>query len=460
MREARLGDVVASMKNGIYKPASEYADDGVPCLRMYNIEAGSIVWRDIKRMKVTPTEQADYGLLEGDLLVNRVNSRELVGKAAVIPAGMEPSVFESKNIRVRLDAEKALPKFISYQLFAHGSRHFANNAQQVVGMASISQGQLADFPIVLTDLDEQRRIVAEIDKQFSRLDEAVANLQRVKANLKRYKAAVLKAAVEGRLVETEASIACREGRGYETGEQLLQRILEDRRKQWSGRGKYRPPQAPVDTDADLPEGWVWASIDQLAEVGTGATPSRSNSAYWDGGDIPWVSSSVVNAGQVTEATEFVTERALAETNLTLYPPGTFLLAMYGEGKTRGKCTELRIHATTNQALAALQASADVRGYLRHFLEYNYEEMRKLASGGVQPNLNLSLVRSVCVPLPPAAEQVRISAEIDRQLTTLRGVEAGVDVNLQRTQALRQSVLVKVFFRDSHQIQTRHITTDT
>jgi type I restriction enzyme S subunit len=79
-------------------------------------------------------------------------------------------------------------------------------------MASISQKQLADFPIVLTELDEQRRIVAEIEKQFSRLDEAVANLKRVKANLKRYKAAVLKAAVEGRLVETEAELARREGR--------------------------------------------------------------------------------------------------------------------------------------------------------------------------------------------------------------------------------------------------------
>ena len=66
MRQARLSDVVASMKNGIYKPASSYADDGMPCLRMYNIEAGSIVWRDIKRMKVTPAEQVDYGAYSGE----------------------------------------------------------------------------------------------------------------------------------------------------------------------------------------------------------------------------------------------------------------------------------------------------------------------------------------------------------------------------------------------------------
>jgi type I restriction enzyme S subunit len=182
----------------------------------------------------------------------------------------------------------------------------------------------------------------------------------------------------------------------------------------------------------------------LAEVGTGATPKRDKAVYWNDGDVPWVTSSVVNGDYVDAASEFVTKLALAETNLTLYPVGTLLLAMYGEGKTRGKCAELRIPATTNQALAALQVAAPVRGYVRQFLELNYEEMRKVASGGVQPNLNLSLVRAVCVPLPPLAEQVRIVAEVDRHLSIVRGVEAEVDTNLRRVQALRQATLLKAF----------------
>src|SRR6266508_2995260 len=107
MKEARLGDVTASMKNGLYKPATQYGDDGTACLRMYNIHEGRIVWRDIKRMRISSEELQEYGLREGDLLVNRVNSRELVGKTAVIPRGLEPSVFESKNIRLRVDQNKA-----------------------------------------------------------------------------------------------------------------------------------------------------------------------------------------------------------------------------------------------------------------------------------------------------------------------------------------------------------------
>ena len=118
--------------------------------------------------------------------------------------------------------------------------------------------------------------------------------------------------------------------------------------------------------------------------------------------------------------------------------------MYGEGKTRGKCAELRIPATTNQALAALQVNDQVRAYVRHFLELNYEEMRKVAAGGVQPNLNLSLVRAVAVPLPPLAEQIRIVAEVDRRISLVRSVVAEVDANLKRAQALRQSTLSKAF----------------
>jgi type I restriction enzyme S subunit len=152
----------------------------------------------------------------------------------------------------------------------------------------------------------------------------------------------------------------------------------------------------------------------------------------------------VNGEYVDQASEFVTERALAETNLSIYPPGTLLLAMYGEGKTRGRCSELRIAATTNQALAAIQAAEPVRRYLRLLLERSYEETRKAASGGVQPNLNLSLVRAIAVPLPPLAEQHRIVAEADRRLSLIRAAEAQVAANLARAQRLRQSILQAAF----------------
>ena len=414
----------------------------MPVLRATNIQESRLVLESDLVFVPDSNVSANQRLRAGDIVVaTSSGSKHLVGKSGLVHKDW-PGSFGAfcAAIRPKSNIES---RYLA--AFLQSPSYWKQVGKKALGVNinNLRRGDIESLTLPLPPLAKQREIVAELEKQFSRLDEAVANLQRVKANLKRYKASVLKAAVEGRLVETEATQASREGRTYETGEQLLQRILEERRAKWAGRGKWKAPEAPT-VETTLPEGWTWASVDQLADVGTGATPKRDKAAYWNDGDVPWVTSSVVNGDYVDQASEFVTKLALAETNLTLYPIGTLLIAMYGEGKTRGKCTELRIPASTNQALAALQVDSSIRGYLRHFLELNYEEMRKVASGGVQPNLNLSLVRAVCVPLPPLPEQVRIVAEVDRHLSIIREVEAEVDANLQRAQALRQAVLATSF----------------
>ena len=449
MKPARLGDVAESMKNGMYKPASEYGDDGIPCLRMYNIDAGGIAWRDIKRMRVTDAERVDYGLLEGDLLVNRVNSRELVGKTALIPFGMEASVFESKNIRLRLRADKARSKFINYQLLASGRHHFASNAQQVVGMASISQTQLADFPIVLTGLEQQDEIIAELDKQFSRLDEAVANLQRVKGNLKRYKASVLKDAVEGRLVLSEAELARREGRSFETGEQLLQRILETRRKEWQGRGKYKEPVAANTAGLPiLPSGWTWATIEQLTYLVTSG--SRGWGDFYSDNGVLFIRAQDIK-------TDALNMKGLARVNVPIDAEGSrssvgandILATITGANVTKSALVPMLSEpAFVSQHVALLKlTSSDTAAFVFNWLvspANGRKTLEKWAYGAGKPGLSLEQVRALPVALPSLAEQTRIVDEVERRLSLVRGVEAEVDANLKRAQALRQATLAKAF----------------
>ena len=144
----------------------------------------------------------------------------------------------------------------------------------------------------------------------------------------------------------------------------------------------------------------------LAFVRTGATPKKGKSRYWRNGTIPWVTSGSTRGLVVNSATDFVTSAALNETNLTIFPPGTLLIAMYGEGKTRGSCAELEIPATTNQAIAALVTesfSDEVKDWLKLFFHYNYRQIRRRAAGGVQPNLNLGIIKSIPIPLPPLVE---------------------------------------------------------
>ena len=206
LQQIALGDVIESMKNGIYRPRNIYSDDGIACLRMYNIETGKIVWKDIKRMNLTSDEIREYQLLPGDLLVNRVNSRELVGKAAPIPTGLETCVFESKNIRVRLKRDVADPKFIGFAMSVFGPEHFNRNAQQVVGMASISQPQVCSLKIQLPPLPDQERIVGEVERRLSVVEELEAvvnaNLQRAT----RLRQSILQRAFEGELLDEQLGL--------------------------------------------------------------------------------------------------------------------------------------------------------------------------------------------------------------------------------------------------------------
>ena len=301
---------------------------------------------------------------------------------------------------------------------------------------------LKKFQLPLPPLNQQTHIVAEIEKQFSRLDEAVANLKRVKANLKRYKAAVLKAAVEGKLTEEWR----KQHPDVEPADKLLERILAERREKWQGRGKYKEPVAPDTTDLpELPEGWVWASISQVFEVCIGATPSRGKSEYWNG-TIPWVSSGEVAFCRIRSTRETITDLGLKNTSTRLHPPGTVLLGMIGEGKTRGQVAILDIDACNNQNSAAIRVSdADViPEYVYNFFECEYESTRKRGSGGNQPALNKSRVGQIVFPLPSIAEQCQIVVEVERCLSIVAGVDAQIDSNCHRADRLRQSILKKAF----------------
>ena len=154
-------------------------------------------------------------------------------------------------------------------------------------------------------------------------------MKRVKANLKRYKAAVLKAAVEGRLVPTEAVLARREDRSYETGAQLLQRILETRRSQWKGKGKYREPAATDTTDLPaLPEGWVWSTMPQLGELNRGKSKHRPrDDPRLYGGPYPFIQTGDVrrSEGSITEHGQTYSELGLQQSRL--WPAGTLCITI-------------------------------------------------------------------------------------------------------------------------------------
>ncbi len=186
-KPTQLKDVVLSYKNGIYKP-SQYAGKGLPCVRMYNIVAGRINHEKAALLDVTEQELEEFGVKAGDIIVNRVNTAELVGKAGVIPDGFGKATFESKNIRMRLDTKKVSPDFFAiFVQTKEYSNQLLSRAKTAVAQATVTQEDLDSVVIPLPPtLSEQQKIaeiISAMDKKLLLERQEKERLERIKRGL-------------------------------------------------------------------------------------------------------------------------------------------------------------------------------------------------------------------------------------------------------------------------------------
>jgi type I restriction enzyme S subunit len=270
-----------------------------------------------------------------------------------------------------------------------------------VGLRHVTKGVFEKTLVALPPRPEQTRIADQLDTLLARVQACNDRFDAIPALLKRFRQTVLGAALNGAFLNS-AEVA----------------------------------------DAGLPK----VSISAIAAVGTGSTPLRSNGQFFASSGTPWVTSSATSATVVTSAHEFVTPAAIAAHRLKLYPKGTLLVAMYGEGKTRGQVAELGIEATINQACAAVvvNESKAVRSYVKLALQANYLNMRELAEGGNQPNLNLSKVKEFEIPLPSLADQTEIVRRVEALFAMADRIEARCTAARAQAQRLTPLVLAKAF----------------
>ena len=327
----------------------------------------------------------------------------------------------------------------------------------------ISGKKAAQLPIPIASLPEQRRIVAEIEKQFTRLEAGVAALRRVQANLKRYRAAVLKAACEGRLVPTEAALA-RSPRStkngppaYETGEALLARILTERRQNWQGRGQYKEPAALQTADLpSLPEGWTWAQFGYLGKdpfntVQTGPFGAQLHNTEFTESGVPVIAvGNLTGTGFRTDGLYFVSDAKAKQ--LARYDVWAGDLLFARSGATLGKvCVApdaVQDWRMTGHILRARLNQDFINPKIAVYALAALPAVRKQVFGNVRgvtrPGFNTGLLESILIPIPPLAEQTRIVAEVERRLSVVEELESVVSANLQRATRLRQSILQRAF----------------
>ena len=319
---------------------------------------------------------------------------------------------------------------------------------------NISQTVIKQFPFLLAPPDEQRRIVAEIEKQFSRLDEAVANLKRVKASLKRYKASVLKAAVEGRLVPTEAELARREERAFDTAAEHLTRLHGAGKDGRQGRlgGATRADQVTSELPV-LPPGWCWSDFEAVADRVTVGHVGPMKDEYVAEG-IPFLRSQNVRPNRYDpEGLKFISPDFHSKLQKSALEPGDIVVVRSGsvgvacvipESLPVANCSDLVIVKRPRGVLANFGAV-----YLNAVVD------SRIAAGRVGVALahfNTKSVAKLPVPVPPMAEQVRIVLEVERRMSVAAAVEVEVDLNLERARSARHALLKAMFIGQASEAQ--------
>ena len=163
----------------------------------------------------------------------------------------------------------------------------------------------------------------------------------------------------------------------------------------------------------IPQQWGLPQIKDIASISSGSTPNRNNSEYWNG-NIAWFTTGELSSGHVNHTSELITVKAVKETKMRIYPQGTLLMAMYGQGKTRGTVAILEIDAAVNQACAAITVKDGKSKFLFYQLKNSYQDIRKLSNTGNQENLNADIIKTYQVPWAPDEEQERISTILTTQ----------------------------------------------
>lgn len=223
------------------------------------------------------------------------------------------------------------------------------------------------------------------------------------------KASILQYAIQGKLVEQRPE----EGTGEELYQQIQaekQRLIKEKKiKKEKTLAEITEGEIPF----DIPDSWKWVKVGDVGSWSAGATPPRTNPAYY-GGSIPWLKTGDLNDGFVKEVPEYITDLALEKTSVRLNPIGSVLMAMYGA--TIGKLGILEIPVTTNQACCACIPYAGMNNkYLFYYLMSMRQSYIGMAEGGAQPNISKEKIVNSLLPLPPAEEQLRIVTKIEELL---------------------------------------------
>lgn len=413
--------------NGRGFKKAEWSSDGRPIIRIQNLTGSSTQFNYFEG-DVDPKHEVK----RGDLLMSWAATL-----GAYVWTG--PSAVLNQHI-FKVDSFIA-PDFHFYAL-RWALEELYRNAHGT-GMVHVTKRKFDSNPVSLPPANEQHRIVEAIESYFTRIDDAVATLERVQRNLKRYRASALKAAVEGRLVPTEAELARAEGRDYEPASVLLERILAERRRRWEEaelakmktkgktpkedrwKARYKEPVTPATSELPtLPDGWCWVSFDQLFTTVSDGGKKLAQRDYLPDGEFPVVDQGAQFIGGYTN------DECLRYT-------GPLPVVVFGD-HTRAVKLILHSFVVGADGVKLVAPSPDILPAFAEMLVAT----RSLPDKGYARHFQY--LRAAAFPLAPFAEQRRLMLEVERHLSNGEAVESQARATVMRCGRLRQSILKWAF----------------
>jgi type I restriction enzyme, S subunit len=450
-------------------PAGE-AEWGV--LKTTAIQDGEYWGHENKRLPNGLKPKPAIEVQAGDVLMTCAGPRRRCGVTCLVTKTRGKLMMSGKMYRFRPMKQVMNAQLLAYFLATKGATDAIDRMKTGISDSglNLTHDRFSELVIVLPPINEQRRIVEKIETLFADLDAGVESLTRARARLALYRQSVLKAAFEGRLT---ADWRAENPDKLEDPNTLLARIEMERaaryeqalddwqeaQAKWRADGekgqKPAKPKRPDEVEglsatdleelATPPESWSWVPVGQIFQVFVGSTPSRKRSDFWDG-DVAWVSSGEVQFCKIKNTAEKLTEAGFENMSGAMHPPGTVMLGMIGEGKTRGQAAILEIEATHNQNCAAIRVDGTPVPTLiaYYFFLYRYEITRSIGSGNNQKALNKTRIRNMPFPLCSPEEYREILQRLEAKLTNIEALQAQIDDGLARSKALRQSILKRAF----------------
>lgn len=388
----------------------------------------------------------------GSVLFTKSGASTLLNQRAVLQRPM----YIASHIAAAIPEKGILSEWLYYWLSTVDFSHYAH----ATTLPSLPFSKIKHIAVPVAPRTEQTRIADALDELFSDLEAGVAALKRARDKLKLYRASVLKAAVEGALTADWR----KQHPDAEPASELLKHVLAERRRRWeedqlrkfeekgkappkNWKAKYKEPVAP-DTASlpSLPEGWCWATVDQLGEIRSGQTPKEIPAVPDELGTVVWFRvkdmNNPGNGRWMTSGGLRMKFNLAKKLNLRIFPRGTIIFPKRGGAIRTNKKRLLDFPAACDLNLMAMIPNSEISGYL--WLWFQGLDLAKLSDGSNVPQINNPHIVPCVVPLAPLDEQRIIVEAAENSLSIIEQLEADIDAKLQSAQTLRQSILKHAF----------------